>query len=704
MSTPKSAQPKNEYNFLMLFECLQFLKCRENSVDCIVGAVTESTSDRVFRDLLWSGIKHHFETTNDFDFISKIHKQFKQRKLMIGKESNALSDSSEHNSERNFPATKVFDIENLMCKIFSYLDVISFVSCNVVNKQWLYDSYQQQSIYHLNCDQLELCRKSDFSIDILRFRNVASISFGSESILYSYDDKNLKYFKLFKYFGNISILTAKSLTNRNEEICNDVMNVVGKNNEHLRSITLHGSEFDNKNKYSACCTKTIESGKLLFPNLVSIELFYVKLDCFYLANNLQSLTIGKSDLYENFYRDLINEQTSLVKLKTLKLIDNFVRCKHSEMTQRYEKQQSCYIPKIASKLVNIEEFRYSSDFYDEMQLHWLVHLIGGKLKRLHVTIHFSSFNSDDHEWNDIGSKCDFTNLENATIDIKTSHPYHGIYINPRALKFLDCILEIVSTNNKNCNIKSMELNNIDQFKSLTMIDICKRLDNFKFSRLKHLKFNQQPKWTNNFSDHMQCWQLLSWLDIINNNNKNKNKNKNNIDSRIIQSIDVLQFCVSLDNRNINEYDNEMNRILDNIIKWCKYSNSTQDLILEFRWIRNEFGYQFTKILLDKLFNGNDRDDGDDSNNSDNSVQLLEKENFTLPYYGDKNGTDAHFFRDLMVLDNRIWIKAHLARNARFEFDICIKSKNQDSAWIDISVDTQCGCNCNKKLFQRYMQE
>ena len=51
-------------------------------------------------------------------------------------------------------SVQVFEIQDLMCGIFEYLDLRSLVRCSLVNISWLYASYNPSSIFRLNTNDL----------------------------------------------------------------------------------------------------------------------------------------------------------------------------------------------------------------------------------------------------------------------------------------------------------------------------------------------------------------------------------------------------------------------------------------------------------------------------------------------------------------------------------------------------------------------
>ena len=145
---PTSDAPFNkDYDFLTYFELFQIVKGKENSLNDLFKTIQTAASDDEFREIIWFGIKEHFTKTNNFNIILHVHKQFR-------KQENDKTISCNNNKSRINYAGEVFDIQSLTCQILSYLDLKSFLCCNRVNKQWLYDSHCPMSIPHLNWNKL----------------------------------------------------------------------------------------------------------------------------------------------------------------------------------------------------------------------------------------------------------------------------------------------------------------------------------------------------------------------------------------------------------------------------------------------------------------------------------------------------------------------------------------------------------------------
>ena len=401
--------PFNEdYRFLTLFELLQNVKSKENSCENLTESIQTVTSDDEFRDIIWFGIKEYFNKTNNFKVISNIHKHFKKEKfsrntaIKVNSNINTVDVSGSKSSNID----KVFDIQSLPCSILSFLDLKSFVNCNRLNKQWLYDSYCKISIYSLNCNEKIF---GDRMYNLSRFKHVLSLTVTQS--LHSHID----HFASLKYFTNIAQLDIKCVDKR-ETIFATVINGLIKNNcGRLQTLVIRFPD--------DTIIEVIKSSK--FAKLIKLDVHYALLDSFALygdnTKRLERLTISNTCLTLHFWEELAGKDYNLSNTKQLTLSHNStisINPDQDEFTYTFVSESKVispitydYAPCIARKLINIEELQLMGHNNWCITSILLINMCGNRLRILDVD--FSDKMAGCIKASNI--KCNFKNLESAKI-------------------------------------------------------------------------------------------------------------------------------------------------------------------------------------------------------------------------------------------------------------------------------------------------
>ena len=166
----------DDFEFLPLFSTLTWIQHKNTTTSSIFNVLNSSLSDNEFRDLIKYGITSYYTKRKNFKIVESIHNginQFNtnQTKMNVNKSNNTNTDIqiAMFNINGNTNACdQTFSIQSIVCKIFSYLDLVSLCKCSRVNMQWLYDSHHPSSIYHINIKAL-----FDFKLNRNKYKNMS---------------------------------------------------------------------------------------------------------------------------------------------------------------------------------------------------------------------------------------------------------------------------------------------------------------------------------------------------------------------------------------------------------------------------------------------------------------------------------------------------------------------------------------------------
>ena len=346
----------SNYNFLTKFELLSALHCKSNSIHIICEAIEKATSTEIVRNIIQRGIESYLDKTKDFRFIATVHNEFQKQSLIKNHNANAVA---KRNSQSSHICNSVFGIENLSCKIFGYLDFQSSLRCMHVSKQWLYDSLNPSSSYHLNTHDISkhlnfrrLVILPDFNCDISRFKNIASLQ------TQYWVASNNEIFATLKTFLNIKNLSIAVINHTSKSNYIQILSKIVDNNCHgVEKVSLyrHGAKYTT---LGLLASVVAASFRLLFNvniiNLTQLHFNGLKLNFFCVngdINKIEILTIENCILDLKFWSDLSDPQCILSNIKKLVLKNNKIQRLDNLKTIRTK-----YVELIAQKLINIESF------------------------------------------------------------------------------------------------------------------------------------------------------------------------------------------------------------------------------------------------------------------------------------------------------------------------------------------------------------
>lgn len=258
----------------------------------------------------------------------------------------------------------VFEIQNLICLIFSYLDFKSWLQCSQVNKQWHHDSFHSTSLTHITTD--DLCKmaqnrgsiksKQNYLYNIDKFQKVQSLT------VTRWDARLNKYFKNLDKFRNISKFDTDF--GHVQEQTDIITKIVENNKNRLKNLTIN----NQYSRRSEC--KVLQS--VFLPHLTILNVSNIIVQGFYLKkieksmdfgdrtvsnfDKLQQLDIHNSHLGIGFWHTMANYKISLSNINFLTL----TRCQIKKNDTKFI--ESFCIPKIASKLTNLSHFRCSYSY------------------------------------------------------------------------------------------------------------------------------------------------------------------------------------------------------------------------------------------------------------------------------------------------------------------------------------------------------
>ena len=355
----------HDYDFLVHFDVNSAIRSNRCSIDQVVELIKSSASEAQIREIIVDGIDSQFKKSNNFQIISNIHKHINQ--IILNNNHKHNNKSTGESKSQATPTPKVFQIQSLICSIFGYLDFQSLLTCSRVNRQWLYDSYNPASLTHIATNHLYKKSKHKCFYNLNRFKSVGSLKLnGWDS---EYDD----YFRNLEKFLNFSKLHFEieegylSYSYNSESVIGIMPRLIENNKDKLQTLIIskrHGWSQREKNKANLLQCEFLES--FFFPHLVTLRVRGIILQAFYLNNNnnnnnndnfnsLQDIEMKNSHLSIGFWRDMYDDKSNLSNIKRL----SFIGCKIDASDQ--ELIESKYIPKIASKLNNLQHFECNNN-------------------------------------------------------------------------------------------------------------------------------------------------------------------------------------------------------------------------------------------------------------------------------------------------------------------------------------------------------
>ena len=163
------------YDFVSSFELKQSVSNESIDLETMVRCLNKVLSSQQLRHIINLGIECYCKEKNNFDIIKMIQNQFSSInpiKKSSSKSKNDNNTDSSHTGYYHYYCFETFDIQEIVCKIFQFLDFQSLINCRKVNIQWMKDSYQPLSIYHVNTNNLYgASALKDHYHNILTFKN-----------------------------------------------------------------------------------------------------------------------------------------------------------------------------------------------------------------------------------------------------------------------------------------------------------------------------------------------------------------------------------------------------------------------------------------------------------------------------------------------------------------------------------------------------
>ena len=382
-------QFNTDYNFLHHFEVNHAIMNEQNSIQTILDTLQATTSDKHIRKIIVFGLQSQFETSNNFQTISKIHQSLQ------AKSHTTISINSNRNCNANVNQPKtasknVFAIQSIMCSIFSFLDFISILKCSRVNKQWLYDSYHPTSMTHVETNQLyryhahndyygrdeverQYIQNYEHFSNILRYKHVCSLDIGEwDCLLNDYFGNLQKFLNISKLCVNFTQTYFGYFNSDGANMIDMTKKVVENNRNNLKYLSFKMEKKNSSDDYTIrydYAKRLLDSDFLqsvFLCNLAELRISGMVVKGLYLnkceisddasninKNKLETLIIKDSSLELEFWHDLADDKSNLSNIK--KII--FHSCgigKYDEKNQ--EMISSEYIPKITAKLSNLTHF------------------------------------------------------------------------------------------------------------------------------------------------------------------------------------------------------------------------------------------------------------------------------------------------------------------------------------------------------------
>ena len=166
---PKLSIPSFVRLFVMprVFGMIGITTGNEHKLQQLIESLTDPTERQVAPQILHPLLKHGIKTyMKDFFIEDKqaaiIESIFKNLILsQYGKEYQRVmsykTQSNENNNDNKVNShyqSLLFNTDDVMCLIFSYLIFTDLINCSLVNSYWLYHSFNPNSIYHANVTRL----------------------------------------------------------------------------------------------------------------------------------------------------------------------------------------------------------------------------------------------------------------------------------------------------------------------------------------------------------------------------------------------------------------------------------------------------------------------------------------------------------------------------------------------------------------------
>ena len=396
--------------FLKCFEIKRVINNESISTENIFNQLRSHLSDKQMRHFLSGGVEYcrdQPESTNPL--MNDIHQSLtslghshaakssnnKSENKWKMRSSNPNSSSSNSSSTSN--CAKVFNISNLKCTIFQYLDIRSLSQCANVSSDWLRDANHISSQNHFDSTVLKYACENNQMRTILGYRRANSV------IIHSWKQSLNQLFSDLIYFTKIRTLTLLNGKSPSLEYTRVMKILMENNSNNIKNLDISGplklfeveninnihhdndnntaSNSSNKNNAESRSKNINNSSNSNDNNNNNNSLFF---------KNLQSLTIRKTLNYVPFGSCLkrlvfFSLEFNLTFWKYLNRchLYNIQSIVFDEPSTRHESFATAQtiknqlIPQIATKLVNLREFTWLSPIrqcHEELRLAMLSHV------------------------------------------------------------------------------------------------------------------------------------------------------------------------------------------------------------------------------------------------------------------------------------------------------------------------------------------
>ena len=217
------------YNSLTRFEMVSLIFDRSISASTIVDSVIESSNDKIFRSMIYHGICKYYQNTKDFTFIQNVHDKLQNNAKDTHDDVKIITTK---NTTSN---CEFFSVDDLVCKTMQYLDFHSLILCRLINKSFLYLTYNTSSTRYLDISNLFDIDNPNNVNELLRFQQVSKI----ELEPWCTQLNNLfKYLSTFRKLSNIIIYSSVSNNGYLDHCGKLSVEIIKNNKENISSVTL----------------------------------------------------------------------------------------------------------------------------------------------------------------------------------------------------------------------------------------------------------------------------------------------------------------------------------------------------------------------------------------------------------------------------------------------------------------------------------
>ena len=415
----------NDYDFVKLFDVQHLIGDQSIQLENILTILQKILSEDEVRIIINLGIKHYCKRPQNYKFIKSIHDQLESHNNTIQCQDDIIptpsnddgsSETKTHSRICNIALTELLRIQSIVCKIFSYLDFKSLMKCGRVNNQWLRDSYEPSSVYHIDTQNLYRRNRYHFyknalfySDDdegddtrprshyqtfrsIMRFRHARSLTMHSWPLALGYYFKQIsKTFSKVEKLELIQQKTAALFGDENEvwhqDVCQQIINIIQNNVSQIQSITMENVQLSStaRNLTVGASVSGINIEPLKFLNLREICLTSMKLYTFGfdLTNNhnrLRKFSLIGVETTLIFWRGLCNSINNMCHGWNVEEL-------HFDTVNIERHNKECFqkeiIPNLGPKLVNLKVFkcinrygRLMNKYIDTQKKFLLSHAIG----------------------------------------------------------------------------------------------------------------------------------------------------------------------------------------------------------------------------------------------------------------------------------------------------------------------------------------